>query len=203
MIKKDDNIILIIGNGPSILKYNFGRMIENFKNVGRINNFKIKNYSNNIGSNTSIWFNGGNQNLIIPKIIPEKIIVFVPYDLQKKDFNKIVKRTTKRLKVGDKEYTLIKKSEMLKYEKITNIKRPTTGLNSILWSMQKYKTVLIHGFDFFEKNNDHYYDSFFIKKIANLKRFLKVDKHDHIAEKKFVTKLIKDKKIFTLKEYLK
>lgn len=202
-IIKNDDIILIIGNGPSILKYNFGEKIEDFKNVGRINNYQIKDYSKNIGSNTSIWFNGGNQNLIIPKIIPEQIIVFVPYDLQKKDFDKIAKRTKKRLKIEEKEYTLIEKEEMLKYEKTAKIKRPTTGLNSILWAMQKYKTVLIHGFDFFEQNKYHYYDSFFIKKIANLKKFLKEDKHNHIAEKKYVTKLIKNKKIFTLKEYLR
>ena len=35
------------------------------------------------------------------------------------------------------------------YEKNSKIKRPTTGLNSILWAVENYKTVYIHGFDFF------------------------------------------------------
>ena len=35
-----NNTILIIANGPSILKNNFGNEIDNFDEVARINNYK-------------------------------------------------------------------------------------------------------------------------------------------------------------------
>ena len=40
--------------------------------------------------------------------------------------------------------------KMKEYEDISNIKRPTTGFNSILWGIENYDKVIIHGFDFFE-----------------------------------------------------
>ena len=38
----NNNKILIIGNGESVLKNKFGANINNFDNVARINNYKIK-----------------------------------------------------------------------------------------------------------------------------------------------------------------
>ena len=194
--------ILIIANGPSLLQYKFGNQIDKFKNIARINNYKIDGFNEYIGKKTSIWFNGGNQNLSIPNIIPEEIIVFIPYDLQNKNLKKIQKRTSQRLKLNKTKYNLISKDDMLKYENISNIKRPTTGLNSILWSISNYKKVIIHGFDFFQGGKNHYYDSFFGKKISYLKSLLFSEKHNHYTEKKFVEKLIKDKRVISLVDYL-
>ena len=194
--------ILIIANGPSLLQYKFGNQIDKFKNIARINNYKIDGFNEYIGKKTSIWFNGGNQNLSIPNIMPEKIIVFVPYDLQNKNLKKIQLRTSQRLKLNQEKYNLISKDDMLKFENISNIQRPTTGLNSILWSISNYKKVIIHGFDFFQGSKNHYYDSFFVKKISYLKDLLFSEKHNHYSEKKFVEKLIKDKRVISLVDYL-
>ena len=194
--------ILIIANGPSILQYKFGNHIDKFKNIARINNYKIEGFNEYIGEKTSIWFNGGNQNLTIPYKLPNEIIVFIPYDLQNKNLIKIQKRTSQRLNLNTSKYNLIPKDEMLKFEKISNVKRPTTGLNSILWSISNYKKVIIHGFDFFQGSKNHYYDSFFGKKISYLKDLLFSEKHNHYSEKKFVEKLIKDKRVISLVDYL-
>ena len=119
--------ILIIANGPSVLKYKFGNHINEFKNIARINNYKLEGFNEYIGEKTSIWFNGGNQNLNIPNILPDEIIVFIPYDLQNKNLVKIQKRTSQRLNLNASKYNLIPKDKMLKFEKISNIKRPTTA----------------------------------------------------------------------------
>ena len=194
--------LLIIANGPSILQNKFGNHINKFKNIARINNYKIDGFNEYIGEKTSIWFNGGNQNIIIPNELPNKIIVFIPYDLQNKNLIKIQKRTSQRLNLKTTKYRLIPKDDMLKFEKISNIKRPTTGLNSILWSMSNYKKVIIHGFDFFQDGKNHYYDSYFREKISYLKSLMFFEKHNHFSEKKFVQKLIKDKKVIRLVDYL-
>ena len=92
---------------------------------------------------------------------------------------------------------------MKKFEINSNIKRPTTGLNSILWGIENYKKVVIHGFDFFENGKEHYYDSYLTKKIANLKIVRKGEKHDNVSEKLFVKELIKKKQVIELINYLK
>ena len=40
-MKKDE--ILIIGNGRSVLKHQLGNQIDNFKTIGRLNNYSIEN----------------------------------------------------------------------------------------------------------------------------------------------------------------
>ena len=177
--------------------------LNKFQTIGRINNYVTVNYDQYVGNKTSIWFNGGNQNLIIPKKLAKKIIVFVPYEIINNNLNKIVKRTSYRLGLNQNEYILTKKEKMKHYEFISNVKRPTTGLNSILWALENYKEVIIHGFDFFQNSKEHYYDSYIYKKIINLKILKKGEKHDHLAEKLFVEQLIANKKIFQLSDYIK
>ncbi len=192
--------ILIIGNGPSILKNKLGEEIDKFQTVARINNYKINNYEKFVGAKTSIWFNGGNQNLRVPTILPKKIIVFVPFEIINNNLEKIKARTSHRIGLNPNEYELTSQEKMKDYELISKIKRPTTGLNSILWAIENYDKIIIHGFDFFQKSKEHYYDNYFFKKIINMKILKKGEKHDNIGEKLFVENLIAEEKVFQLKD---
>ena len=58
------NGILIIGNGPSVQNFNLGNQIDKFENIARINNFKTIGFEELIGSKTTIWCNGANQNFL-------------------------------------------------------------------------------------------------------------------------------------------
>ena len=49
--------IVIIGNGPSVLKSEKGDLIDSFDIVVRFNNFKIEGFEKNIGTKTNYWFN--------------------------------------------------------------------------------------------------------------------------------------------------
>ena len=195
--------ILIIANGPSILENLFGEEIDKFDEIGRINNYKINNFKQYVGQKTTIWFNGGNQNLVVPKKISKKIVVLIPYEIINNNIEKIIKRTSNRLGLNTNQYELISEEKMKYYEKISKIKRPTTGFNSILWAVENYKKVIIHGFDFFQKSKEHYYDSYILKKISNLKIMQKAKKHDNLSEKLFVEKLLLDKKVIKLTDYIK
>ena len=64
------DIILIIGNGRSVLDYSFGEQINKFTVVGRINNYSTIKYEDYVGHKTDIWFNGANQNLKKRRSIP-------------------------------------------------------------------------------------------------------------------------------------
>ena len=85
MPRKD--IILIIGNGRSVLDYSFGEQINNFPVVSRINNYSTIKYKNNVGYKTDIWFNGANSRLKTPNPIPDKIVVAMPSSIIIKKFS--------------------------------------------------------------------------------------------------------------------
>ena len=92
---------------------------------------------------------------------------------------------------------------MKEFEDYSNIKRPTTGLSSILWGLHNYNKVIIYGFDFFIDSKEHYYDSFIDRFFVNSGIIKRGRKHNNIAERSFVQKLIKEKQVITLQEYLK
>ena len=198
-----DDKILIIANGPSILKQKFGTEINKFHEVARINNYRINDFHEYIGSKTTIWFNGGNQNLKKNISPPKRVFIFIPYEILDQKEEKIKKQLPNRLDMNPIDYTVVKKEKMKHYENKTNIKRPTTGFNSILWAIENYKNVIIHGFDFFQDGKEHYYDSVFMKKISNLKIMKKSEKHDNIGEKRFVQSLIEQNKVIQLSDFLK
>ena len=194
--------ILIIGNGRSVLEYSFGKQINTISIVGRINNFVIKNYSEYIGQRTDIWFNGANQNLKKQKIIPNEVVVFIPPKILRRKKEKIHDRISRRLHIDKEKYLLIPLETMENYETLTGVKRPTTGTSCILWAVENFEKVIIHGFDFFIDSKSHYNDNFITKWLIDWGINKKARKHNMMAEKIYIEKLIKDKKVIQLKEYL-
>jgi hypothetical protein len=194
--------ILIIGNGRSVLEYSFGKQINTISIVGRINNFAIKNYSEYIGQRTDIWFNGANQNLKRQKVIPDEVVVFIPPEILRRKKEKVHDQISNRLHIDKKYYSLMPLEVMENYEKITGVKRPTTGTASILWAVENFEKVLIHGFDFFIDSKSHYNDNFINKWLIEKGINKKGGKHNMMAEKIYIEKLIQDKKVIQLKEYL-
>ena len=195
--------ILIIGNGRSVLEYSFGKQINNISIIGRINNFTISNYSEYIGQKTDIWFNGANQNLKRQKEIPNEVVVFIPPQILRQKKERIHDRISRRLHIDKEKYSLIPLETMENYEILTGVKRPTTGTSCILWSVENFEKVIIHGFDFFIDSKSHYNDNFITKRLIDNGIIKKAGKHNMLAEKIYIEKLIKDKKVIQLTEYLK
>ncbi len=201
-----NKIILIIANGPSATKYNYGSIINTFPEIARINDYEVSEFESSIGNKTTIWFNGASKNLKKRENPPNKVVVFVPAEILYEKEDIVLKRTPIRLNLESSQFNLITKEKMKSYEKISNINRPTTGLNSILWSMENYKNVIIHGFDFFLNNKYHYYDSILTKIKVNIGQKDKYKErgilHDNLTESEFVKQLIINKKITTLDSYV-
>ena len=200
-ISLSEDIILIIANGPSATLKKYGQLIDKFKVIGRINNYTTNKYDNFIGSRTDIWFNGANQGLNKRKNFPKKTVVLVPAEIQYEKEQRVIERTPKRIGLPIEEYHLVSKEEMKSFESTSKIIRPTTGLSSILWSLAHYEKVIIHGFDFFLNTQEHYYDSKVNKYFVNKGLIKRGTKHDNLAEKNFVKKLIKQGRVTTLDSY--
>ena len=197
------DIILIIGNGRSVLDYSFGEQINKFTVVGRINNYSTKKYEDYIGHKTDIWFNGANQNLKKRRSIPSEVVVFIPPEILHRKGEAIYHRISKRLNISKEEYSLVPIKTMKQFEKQLGVTRPTTGTSSILWALGNYKKVIIHGFDFFIDSKTHYNENIIIKLLIDWGINKKAGKHNMIAEKQYIDKLIRGNKVTPLKENLK
>ena len=197
------DIILIIGNGRSVLDYSFGEQINKFTVVGRINNYSTKKYEDYIGHKTDIWFNGANQNLKKQRSIPSEVVVFIPPEILHRKGETIYHRISKRLDISKEKYFIVPIETMKQYEKQLGITRPTTGTSSILWALENYKKVIIHGFDFFIDSKTHYNENIIIKLLIDWGINKKAGKHNMIAEKQYIDKLIRENKVTPLKENLK
>jgi len=197
------NEILIIGNGCSVLNYSFGKEINKFINVGRINNFSINKYSKFIGTKTDIWFNGANQNLKKRQFIPNQVIVLIPPEILHIKKKTIHKRISRRLNISEDRYYLVPIDEMENYENELGVKRLTTGTASILWALENYDKVIIHGFDFFIDSKAHYNDNIINKFFINIGINKKGQKHNLNEEKEYINNKIKENKLIELKNYLK
>lgn len=195
--------ILIIGNGRSVLNHSFGEQIDSISFVGRINNYSVENYAEFVGSKTDIWFNGANQNLKKQKYIPNEVIVFIPPEILQRKKESIYSRISKRLHISNDMYNLIPLEVMKNYERIIGVERPTTGTSSILWGLENFEKVLIHGFDFFIDSKSHYNDNIIYKWLIEVGIIKKGGKHNMTAEKRFIEKLVQKKQVLLLKEHLK
>jgi len=149
------NTILIIGNGSSVLNHDIGQTIDSYPVVARINNYKINGYEKKIGSKTDIWFNGANSKLKTPKKIPKKTIVLIPSSILAKKKNYLNEYVERRLKIKNLAPTIVNINDIKKIEKTIDSERLTTGLYSILWALENYNEVVIHGFDFFIDSKGH------------------------------------------------
>jgi len=184
--------VLIIANGESVLEYKLGSKIDKFKNVVRINNYKTNNFEIYSGSKTTIWFNGANQGLVKRKLFPEKVIVSIPSEILSRKKN-IKSHVVKRIKTNN--FKIISLNKIIEYEKKIGDKRLTTGMYAVMWALDNYNEVYIHGYDFFINSKGHYFDNKILKSLKNNSIIKKGNKHNNMLEKTFILDLIKNKKI--------
>jgi len=194
--KFNENDIIIIGGGQSILNHKLGELIDSFPTIGRINNYKTYGFEEFIGSRTNIWFNGANQGLKKNKVIPHRVVVLIPPKILAEKGGKIHDRIIRRL--NTEKYELVPKKYMDKFESEVNTQRLTTGTNSILWAIENFDRVFIHGFDFFIDSKTHYNDGKIKKWLIENGLIKKSQKHNNIKEKQYIEKLIFQGKIIKL-----
>ena len=136
------------------------------------------------------------------KVIPNEVVVFIPPEILRRKKEKIHDQISRRLHIDKEKYFLIPLETMENYEILTRVKRQTTGTSCILWAVENFEKVIIHGFDFFIDSKSHYNDNFITKWLIDWGINKKGGKHNMMAEKVYIEKLIQNKKVIQLKEYL-
>lgn len=89
------NDVILIGNGPSVKKYEYGDLIDSYKTVIRFNWYHIDGFEKNVGTKTDIWFTS----------------VFDPIRAKKK-YDHVVEHSWEWNARLDKTYALFKKAEV-------------------------------------------------------------------------------------------
>lgn len=143
------NSILLIGNGPSVLKYEVGKSIDQYPLVCRFNSFKLEKYEKYVGTKCDIWVT----------CIGERGIKSHQHLFKKIYFPLVQKHYLELLKI-------IPNSECIPHEiylKTSKINGkyfyPSSGLLASVFFIDQGYDVILHGFDFFQGTQHHYGDN--------------------------------------------
>lgn len=190
--------MIIIGNGPSVLEKENGKLIDNFDKVVRFNTFKNDSeYSKFVGKRTDLWFiNAKNIRTRSPEIIKmmdnvkyEKIFVEQnPYDPKDKLLKYFPELKNNR-KIDFCDIDLFNDIQNKHFNPKGMNPHPSLGLQGINLLANKYPEyeLYIIGFDSFNTNKIHYMD----KKEVNDTNV----KHNLTKEINFLKHLIKKNNI--------
>jgi hypothetical protein len=193
--------MIIIGNGPSVLDKENGKLIDSFDKVARFNTFKNDSeYSKFVGTRTDLWFiNAKNIRTRSPEIIKmmdnvkyEKIFVEQnPYDPKDKLLKYFPELKDNR-KVDFCDIDLFNEIQNKHFNPKGMNPHPSLGLQGINLLANKYPEyeLYIIGFDSFNTNKIHYMDK---KEVndTNVKHNLKKEINflEHLIKKNNIQKL--------------
>lgn len=189
------NDIIIVGNGPSVLHREKGAEIDNFNKVVRINNFAIDGYEKFVGTKTNIWTRSASD-LVYDRCDSsfELVLWLVALPAWERRPDKIG-IISELIKESESRNILVSKTEIDRinekyFQNKTEVK-PSTGLYTIFYFLERFSQITIHGFDFFASHTTkmHYFD------CATKKR---MNGHDIDLEKNIVQKLVSSGKVITL-----
>ena len=192
-----------MGSGSSVLKYNYGEIIDNFKDVVRFNNFQIKGYEKQIGTKTNIWARSNSRRTKERNWGQFKKVIVASPAWNYKKLKKLIRNKKNAYPISKEDaFRLQKELNLPGFKNIRkNGKRkkirgwPTTGIMVLNFLLKEYSTIYIHGFDFFKKVDGkarHYYN--------NLEPVGQLGSHNSKKEKKWIEKKIKNYKIKRLKD---
>jgi len=193
--------IIIVGNAPTNLDNEFGKLIDSFDTIIRFNEFQIKDYEKNIGTKTLIWVI---SDFVAINLLQKyknwlddnnkvKILIVIPYKTN--DPNKFYEEGYKEMNDFYNQSDIKNELFFINKDFVKKIQTdyefyphwPSTGLLTILYFIQFNKSISFTGFNFFQKigggDKIHYYND---NCISN---------HNGDKEKIIVNKLIETKKV--------
>jgi len=199
--EEEKNKIIIIGNAPTNLDNEFGKLIDSFNIIIRLNEFIIKDYEKNIGTKTSIWVINdwvaidllNKYKKWLENNIKVKILIVIPYRTNEPE--KYYKQRYKLINDFYNQSNIKNKLDFINKDFVKKIQEkyefnntwPSTGLITILYFIEYYKDINITGFNFFQKVKEsdsiHYYNS------------NDISIHNGFKEKNIVNDLISKKNI--------
>ena len=176
--------VVIVCNGESVLKHEYGLIIDTFDYVIRMGNFKMKNFEKYIGMKTDIIINRDKQTYD-DTYIKSNIDIWSPHKI--KDSERILHNKH------------LSEEEIKKIKNQIKINTPTTGLIAY-YLVNKFipieKKIYYYGMDF--QKGGEYWD----KEHSHARIALRENvNHEPIKERIWFHKMINEKNIIKLTDY--
>jgi hypothetical protein len=147
---------ILIGNGTSVLDCEKGGAIDMCKNVVRFNYCRIKGYEKHVGTKTNEWWTVTRCNeRLMGNLRPLDAIIFHSWE-RSPEKDKLWE-TYKHLPHASKaSHDMIR--EINAYAEETSYKAWSTGVLAIWHHLKRRPLVVLHGFDWWERDKHHYGD---------------------------------------------
>jgi hypothetical protein len=178
--------IIVIGNGPSVLKHKYGKIIDNFDEVVRINHYKP---SENVGEKLTIFGVAAWREINYPKVslLSKKILIWKEHNIP------TVYDNFEQSEIINKEPIIKILHEKFNFNLYPKYPWCSTGVAILMYLIlsDKYDIIYIYGFDNLIKGTVlHYFEN------------IKVNTMDHSSEleKNFINYYIKLGKLCKLED---
>ena len=147
-------MILLVGNGSSVLDEPLGDLVDSFDHVVRFNSFKTKGLEEWTGIKTDTWFT---CNLCHIKNSFKEIIwhSWEKDENKDKNFAKLKSKHSHSKKLSRE----IIDQAIEQFPRGIDYRSPSTGLLAIFYFLTKAKKVCLHGFDWWSRSKHHYADN--------------------------------------------
>lgn len=167
--------IVVVGNGSSVLNYEFGKLIDTFDEVVRFNFYEIEGYEKHVGTKTTIWFrNSGPMIERDESQFKQVILQTVDYPNEHTDHS-----VYERYPRVDDE--IIKEIREVVPAPGLNL---STGIQALGYMTRLHGRIHIHGFDVFDPPR------LYFEPMNRLVHSLDERKYiDHLKEKGLVVEL--------------
>jgi hypothetical protein len=146
-------MIIVVGNGSSLIDIKNGSRIDSFEKVIRFNSFKTKGFEDFVGIKTTSWVTCNACH--IDKKFNEVIYHSWTHDKNKDPI--FLNLQEKFPNIISLDLGLIKEANLI-LEKV-DLKAPSTGLLAILHFLKTEQMVTITGFDWWSRSAHHYGDN--------------------------------------------
>jgi hypothetical protein len=142
-------MVIIVGNGTSILDSKNGKSIDSFDDVVRFNSFRIKDYEEYTGKKTTIWFTCNSHHIRDINSFKSVYVHTWEWDKNKCQLFKSFYNLRNDCVKTDREFVRSK----------IPLPSPSTGLIAIYMMLEKFPKVTITGFDWWDREDHHYADN--------------------------------------------
>jgi hypothetical protein len=159
---QNDQSVVIVGNGASLLKEKLGSFIDSYDIVVRFNLFNIDSFAPYVGTKTNVWFNNRNAHSphvqsLLKKHVFQQIYIHTWYETAAatQSFQDYLKKISRETPVAGIDKSTIDQMCAFLGERYRLF---STGAIGVWIMLQHYSLVTLVGFDWWNNPDKFHYN---------------------------------------------
>mmetsp|Transcript_54346 Transcript_54346/g.90176 ORF Transcript_54346/g.90176 Transcript_54346/m.90176 type:complete len:331 (+) Transcript_54346:106-1098(+) len=153
-----ENGVVIIGNGRSVLAHQAGPAIDRYKTVIRFNEYQLAGYEQHVGIKTSIWCLSDYTCIKLLNKYPDRtmpVLIAIPWYFMGKPYYEERRAQVYQDLTEEQRHRVTFISGDVASDIVTRYdfgdRWPSSGLIAIWHCLQTFPELMLHGFDFFKE----------------------------------------------------